>query len=117
MQIDPITSRVLARAHIIRVLRHVVNPFTLELAAFLVFFGLTYFMVSIPSIVSNFMSMHSVSEYGMYMASSFINTQLIVKVLSLGIVVAGFFVFKKIFINTPYSVYRHYRPYSSRSTA
>ncbi len=103
------TSSVMARVYIVKVLRLFITPFTLELVAFSTFFTITLFMISIQSVIANAMQHHSMTEYAVYMAQAFVNTQLVVKVLCLGIGVAGFFVLQKILIKFPYRTFCYFR--------
>src|SRR5882762_1345766 len=85
-----IKKNVMRRVRFIHFTRKILNPKTIKLGVLVVFLALESWFVSIPHVVSNFgNSAKSFGSLYAYVVSAFLNTQITVQLLSVGIAIIG----------------------------
>ncbi len=77
------------RVYTVYILRNVARPLAVELAIVLALIGASAFFVSLQDIFNNLYSLHSIQTVSRYLVAAFINTQAIVKALSISVIIVA----------------------------
>ena len=98
---DKLDKKIMRNVYAIFVLRKIINPVSIKLYTALVFAWLGTFYVSLKNVFANMShSVADVTDLYHFSLSSFFNTELVVQVLTIGIVVMSFWFMKDVVKNS-----------------
>jgi len=89
-------KRIMRRIYVRYVLRKLQEPVALELVALVGCTSVSYFLVSLNHVFSNASSAHNLSDLSFFYYNAFVNTELTVKTLLIGLVLAAILVTRRL---------------------
>ncbi|MDQ3014257.1 MAG: hypothetical protein M3Q73_00120 [bacterium] len=89
MQSSEIKNNIMRRVYTVYLFKSVAQPLLIELLLIAVFIAMATLFVSIRNILMNVYSLHDIEALGKFMFSAFMNTQVVVKTIIIGVGLTG----------------------------
>ncbi len=86
MQNDILKKNIMRRVYMVYILRMVVKPLILEGILLVCLMGVATFFISLPHVITNLLALHGIQALGKFFVAAFMNTQSIVKAISISVV-------------------------------
>ncbi|MBX4197935.1 hypothetical protein KW782_01225 [Candidatus Parcubacteria bacterium] len=85
MQSHELKQNIMRRVYTVYLLKTVAQPLLFELALIAAFIGVAAFFISLKSVLVNVYSIHDIEAVGQFLFSAFIETQIVVKTIVVGV--------------------------------